>query len=341
MPLHRVYGLTLVANHPLPGVPRLATTGETSPDVEITLGEFPPLTDIPNTQPWYVSSSQTEEQQPNLQVWGLGEGKYWFLYGDRTEFLIQHPPTQIWAKWPSSLTLEDTATYLLGPVLMFVLRLRGITCLHASAVCLQHTALAFVGPAGAGKSTTAAAFAQLGYPVLSDDGVPLFPQGKQWLTMPAYPRLRLWPESVGLLYGHREQLPRIVPTHPTWDKRYLDLTQGGYQFQSQPFPLSQVYLFNPRTATNAPSVQPLPPTQALLRLIANTSVNYLLTRSQRQQEFQQLTKLVQAVSVYQITPHPNPTYLPQLLEQIICVASRSEHSHSDNVSESEDDETPV
>ncbi|NEO26339.1 MAG: hypothetical protein F6K03_05430 [Kamptonema sp. SIO4C4] len=322
MAQHRVYGLLLSSNCSLPGVPLLATTGESPPDVMVTLGEFPPVQALPDPQLWYVSASQTEEQRPNLRVWRLAGDRYWFCYGDRTEFLIQHHPTQIWAKWPSDLTLEDTTTYLLGPVFMFLLRLRGITCLHASAVVLDQRVIAFVGPPGAGKSTTAAALAQRGYPVLSDDGVALLPRGKQWFVPPAYPRLRLWPQSVDFLYGHTNHLPRIVPTHPTWDKRYLDLTQDGYQFLTHPFPLSQVYLFNHRRdEADTPFVQPISPSTGLLRLIANTSVNYLLNRPMRQQEFQQLTRLVDTVPVYQITPHTNPDYLPQLLQQVIRVAS--------------------
>ena len=40
-------------------------------------------------------------------------------------------------------------------------------------------------------------------------------------VQPAYPQLRLWPDSVAMLYGAPDVLP---PLTPTWDKRALALT---------------------------------------------------------------------------------------------------------------------
>ena len=72
-------------------------------------------------------------------------------------------------QWADALTDADAASYLAGYVLAFVLRLRGSVPLHASAVAIDGRALLFVGDSWAGKSSTAAAFSILGYPVLADD----------------------------------------------------------------------------------------------------------------------------------------------------------------------------
>jgi hypothetical protein len=116
-----------------------------------------------------------------------------------------------------------------------VLRLRGIFVLHASAVAIGDRALALAGQPGAGKSTTAAAFALLGYPVLSEDVVPVFEQGDILVVHAGYPHIRLWPDSVKLLLGSSDALPRIIPS---WDKCRLDLTQNGFRLQIEPLPLS-------------------------------------------------------------------------------------------------------
>jgi dephospho-CoA kinase len=55
--------------------------------------------------------------------------------------------------------------------------LRGVVCLHASAVAIGDEAIALLGPAGSGKSTTAAAFAERGYSVLAEDVVTLDDRG--------------------------------------------------------------------------------------------------------------------------------------------------------------------
>src|SRR5437762_799646 len=75
---------------------------------------------------------------PVLRVISLLDGKYYrFCYADKTEFVIDEAGTEIWADWVEPLTLEDTATYLLGPIMGFVMLLRGVVCLHASAVVID------------------------------------------------------------------------------------------------------------------------------------------------------------------------------------------------------------
>ena len=122
-----------------------------------------------------------------------------------------------------NLTIEDMATYLLGPVLGLLLRLRGVTCLHASAVAFGETAVAFVGSEGAGKSTTAAALARRGHAILSDDIVALAEHNGSFFVHPAYPYLCLWPESVESLYGSAEALPSSARTTKSaafhWENR--------------------------------------------------------------------------------------------------------------------------
>src|SRR5262249_22183040 len=153
-------------------------------------------------------------------------------------------------------TLEDTATYLLGPVLGFILRLRGVTCLHASAVAICDQAIAILGPAGAGKSTTAASFARAGYKVLTDDIVALDERGDAFLVQPAYPRVRLWSESVNALFGTEDALPLLTPT---WDKRYLDLQANISCFQEHPLPLAAIYLLDKRSSDPAaPFIEAVP-----------------------------------------------------------------------------------
>ncbi|MBA3757231.1 MAG: hypothetical protein H0X02_13890 [Nitrosomonas sp.] len=212
------------------------------------------------------------------------------------------------------MTLEDTATYLLGPVLGFILRLRGHTCLHASAIAVGDAAIALLGPAGAGKSTTAAAFAKANYPVLSDDVVALSHEGDEFLVQPAYPRLRLWPNSVNTLYGSVDALPRLTPS---WDKRYLDLTLDGYQFHQQPLPLRAIYILQERTKDPAPFVEAVPPGIGLISLVGNTYSTHLLDKTMRANEFRSLDRLLASVPLRQVTPHADPTYLTDLCDTIL------------------------
>src|SRR5262249_9196929 len=148
-------------------------------------------------------------------------------------------------------TLEDACIYLLGPVMGFVLRLRGTVCLHASAVAVDDCAIGLVGAPGEGKSTTAAAFGCSAFPVLSDDVVALTDEGAQFLVQPGYPRVNLWPDSVCNLFGSKDALLRITPT---WEKRYMPLGQNGHCFASSPLPFRVIYILNSRDMVLTASV---------------------------------------------------------------------------------------
>ena len=238
------FGLSLCTNRRVPGL--IAHSAVSTADTRIWLDRAPlapRICDLPDDI-LYVSEAHVENT-PALRVWRQAGGAcFRLLYSDGTEFIVDRGGSEVWATWPGSSTLEDTATYLLGPVLGFVLRLRGITCLHASAVAIGDRAIAMLGPASAGKSTVAAAFCRMGHPVLADDIVALSERDDVFQVQPAYPQLRLWPESVALLYGAADALPRLTPT---WDKRALDLTRNGCRFQQQPLPLAAIYVLAERS----------------------------------------------------------------------------------------------
>src|SRR6188474_787345 len=224
-----------------------------------------------------------------------------FRYADETEFVVDKAGTQVWAAWREPLTIEDTATYLLGPVMGFVMLLRGVVCLHASAVAIGDKAIALLGPAGAGKSTTAAAFAERGHSVLAEDVVTLDDRGDQFLVRPGYPCIRLWPPAVKALYGSETHLPRLTPN---WDKCYLDLNDN---FQREPLRLAAIYhLGERRHDATAPFVQTLDRAEGLMSLVANTYATKLMDKQMRAREFEVLTRVVSNVPLRRITPHTDP-----------------------------------
>ena len=76
--------------------------------------------------------------------------------------------------WPAvGAARKDIEIFLCGPVWAALCHQRGILPLHASAVLTGRGVVAFAGHPGAGKSTTAAAMASLGYPLVADDIVPI------------------------------------------------------------------------------------------------------------------------------------------------------------------------
>jgi hypothetical protein len=305
-----IYGLGIVTNRIIPGVPASTIASE---DLRISFGSLPAWLHAAQGEACYVADYNRDCGEPALRVFRVLDGKYYrFHYADQTQFVIDRSGSEVWAEWSSPLTLEDTATYLLGPVMGFVMLLRGIVCLHASAIAIGKEAIALVGPAGSGKSTTAAAFAERGYSVLAEDVVTLDDRGDRFLVRPGYPCIRLWPPAVKALYGSETHLPKLTPN---WDKCYLDLSA---QFQGEALPLAAIYQLGERHHDSAaPFIETLDRSEALMALVANTYATKLMDKLMRAREFELLTRVVGNVSVRRVTPHADPARITELCNLIV------------------------
>lgn len=113
---------------------------------------------------------------------------------------------------------------LLDQVLPLTLASAGATILHASAVEIDGAAVLLVGAAGAGKSTLASGLAQLGFPVLADDGILLKEEAGRPIAVPSYQGLRLWPDAAAAVSrGAFSSTPmsaystkrRLIPSAPS------------------------------------------------------------------------------------------------------------------------------
>jgi len=196
--------------------------------------------------------------------------------------------------------------------------LRGVTCVHASAVSIGGYAIALAGEAGAGKSTTAAALARHGHSVITDDIVALFERDGIFFVAPAYPYLCLWPNSVDMLYGNPDALPSFSPT---WNKRQLMLEQNHLSFEDKSLRLGAIFLLGERSGdASAPFARPVPLQDALISLVANSYATNLLDKNMRASEFEILGQIIHQVPIWRLTPHQSASKLEDLCEVIenIC-----------------------
>lgn len=318
MPVYSAFGLRVRADDALPGlVPRPGGDGA---DVSIWLRGTPDAFDEDRWRdaaaPVYVSADRDEWGRPVLTVDRRGaDGVYRLRYADGIAFLVDRAGREIRATWPEPWTVDDVATYLVGSVFAFALRLRGITCLHASAAAVEGRAVVFVGALGAGKSTLVAALARRGYPVISDDVVALGATGEGHVVHPGPPRIRLWPDSARALFGSTDALPRLTPS---WDKRFVDLTRGPYRREERALPLAAIYFLDDRGPdAAAPRLEWLPPAAALLALVANTQANRLLDARMRAQEFPCLGRLVASLGVRRLVPPDGLDRLEELCDLVV------------------------
>jgi hypothetical protein len=319
--IYTVFGLSLRSNLPIPQLVPKHTELAASFDLSSSLDVSVHLNASPQTKPLsesgpeelnYANSYKDEAGEPTLKIWKAAGSRYLRLeYFDGSQFWLDRDGTEVWATWPSTLTIEDMGTYLLGPVLGLLLRLRGVTCLHASAVAFGETAVAFVGSEGAGKSTTAAALARHGHAILSDDVVALAEHNGSFLVHPAYPYLCLWPESVESLYGSRDALPQFSTNY---EKRFLSLGTQELRFAERALPLGAIYILGDRRGDPAPLAEELAPQKAFLALVANTFATNTLDSGMRAKEFEILARLAPSVPIRGLCAHQDASRLPELCE---------------------------
>src|SRR5215471_1484415 len=321
---YRAFGLRIQSDVPLPGL--FADCCAVSPDVRVSLASKPPWVEYALTLPRVPYLQAGTRDSCVVHALGKGEAKFFhLLYADGTEFLISHAGDRVFGRWRPPLTLEDTLTYVMGPILGIVLRRLGRTCLHASAVAWNGRAVMFAGPAGAGKSTTAAAAVMRhGAHMLTDDVVVLRRSGCRHLIEPGQAWLRLWESSVRLLFGDETALPRLTPN---WDKRYLDASPGF----SLAAPLVRICFLGGLAppVPDAPMLAPISPRDALVLLAANTYRARFVYAAGRRSEFRMLSDLAQGVPAVVVPDdhvmHPDDSLLEAVRDSLETsgLASRS------------------
>jgi hypothetical protein len=316
---YRSYGLTLESDLPLTGLHPLSPDSPcSSPDITLHFAEVPAWAAQALLLPVTAVRVRPSNMRPGDGTFTVSEFAdrrfFQLLYVDGTRFLMDRAVTRIWGESGPNLSFDDLCIYLLGPVMGFVLRQRGTVTLHASSLSFHGRSLALVGEAGAGKSTTAAALALRGWPVLAEDVCALAKSAGSYPVVPAYPRICLWPDSVDFLFASREALPLMVPG---WEKRFLSLDGSSARFASSSAPLAAIFFLTERsTGERAPYVESISQQEALLQLVQNTYMNWYLDRHQRADEFEVLTRLVSSIECCRLIPSSDPGRLPALAELI-------------------------
>jgi len=317
------YGLTCLSNAPVDGFHHLVTSQSFDSDIVLDLvSATPEWVRAARSLPAHTiytkpPSAENTDSGYTIKVFGE-EDAFELTYTDGTQFLVDGSASCVWGRCPPGYDMDYLATYLRGPVLGFILRRRGITALHASALSLCGRAIVLCGQSQSGKSTLAAALALRGTPVLCEDVTALKASAHSYHVQPGYPQVGLWPDAVENLLGAADALPRLTSS---WEKCFLPLDGDKARFDAEERPLGVVYLLAPRTELkDAPKIEQVSPRQALLDLVQNTYMNWLLDQKQRAAEFDFLGTLVTNIPVRRIVPHSDPARIPALCDLVTADA---------------------
>jgi hypothetical protein len=290
------FGVALSSTAPIPGLEPVESSTRTHSSLCIHIGALPDglVPALRNADPIFPRHA-TDRARP-LTVHALPHG-YHFRYDDNTRFLIDRSGRTVWTAWEPPLTDADMATYLLGPIMAFVLRLRGILSLHAAVATVRNGAVAICGMAGAGKSTLAAALALRGLSIASDDLAPIVVGADRLRVLPTYPQIRLWNAAATGLLGMNHNLTQLTPS---WNKYGFTPSR---RFDTSPRDLSAVLILSDRAGGRAPRVERLSSRTAFVQLLAHLHTTYIAPEQIRRGVFTLASRIANDLPVYALIPH--------------------------------------
>jgi hypothetical protein len=194
---------------------------------------------------------------------------------------------------------------ILGPALGILLHQRGRLVLHASAVNINDTAVAFMGHNGAGKSTTTFSFMNNGHPLISNDILSIDFRNGLPVVYPGLPRIKLWPESLEL---SRKNM-RSFPIHPESRKRscFVD------NFYNRDIYLKHIYVIKNSEKT---FLEELKPQDALLELIRNSYCANIFQNSDQATNLKEYAKIVKNVSIKQLNIKRSLDKIPEMVNLV-------------------------
>ncbi|MBX6364828.1 MAG: hypothetical protein IRZ00_13240 [Gemmatimonadetes bacterium] len=180
---------------------------------------------------------------------------------------------------------------VMGPVLAAALHLRGVHCLHGSAVALGAEGLAFLAPKGFGKSTLAAALVRAGARLLSDDTVAV-ELGADGIVWPGGQRVRLWRDAA------RRLADRSVRPVPVATGKY-EVTCAG-PARAEGVRLAAIYVLEPVGGAADVARHRLPASAALVALLRHAKLAHLLGVCESRTLLDRSLALARRVPVYEL-----------------------------------------
>ena len=242
------------------------------------------------------------------------DGSYYVRWSDFYDCRIEGSGCRILYRPLAHAHPDILRNFLFGQLLSFSLVLRGREPLHATAVCVDGYAVAFLGDCGYGKSTLGATFVQDGHPLITDDLLVLERRGDRFYAAPGSGRIKLHPDSASLL-GSSEHGGML---NPMTDKRAYRLRPG--QVKEAPLPLAAIFALPSRVerdSTRAVRVDALNARQ-LFRVLLENSFNPYVEDSFRLERHFAFVGAVAAQSTGFALSYPNGLgYLSEIRQTVL------------------------
>lgn len=327
---YRVCELVVESSVPLP---ELIQVEDGSPDCGFEV--LPSAEGFTGDIHWFHQWKDAE-QQVWLKLADRGED-YLLRFPDQGDFLISRDGSDIRCR-PLPGTPESTIRHLfLDQVVPMVLSRQESLVLHASAVLTPQGVIAFVGKSGQGKSTLAACFGQSGFRLISDDYLVLRKMVLRkmvlrkmtsrkgidnWVAIPSYPGVRLWPESSDGIFSVPPESAEIA--HYTDKRRVSD--PALVPFAEGPSALRCLYFLNDEGETfpPEPAILPLRPREAFMKLVSCAFSLDVRDKVRLEGQFEAIGQITRELPCFQLEYARDFAMLPALRRMIVDPPVRSE-----------------
>jgi len=261
-------------------------------------------TSLPDGQPWLWTARN--------------EQGFLLRYVGMADFTVNPRGSEIALAYAEPVSSRETIAHLLlDQALPMVLGLRGIPTLHASTVVTARGVCAFLGAAGAGKSTLAASFATAGCPALGDDCLAVR-ENRGFFAIPAYPGLRLWTDSAESLSTEWSEAPEVA--HYTRKRRILNVP-ALESFPTRPVRLAVIYCISRVSglegAPSIPGIEPMRPNEAFLQLLSASFMLDITDRAVLTRNLKFIERILNAVPVRRLTIPDGFSSLPRVREAVL------------------------
>ena len=290
MQFYQVSGLSVASEIVLPGL--IAATADVAPEVTIRRGS------VPDALSGATASGPT---------WQIAGKQFLMRIPDIARFLLKNGNEIVFAA-ESDAKAADIPIFLLGTVFGILLHQREQIVLHASTVRVNGRAVLFCGSSGAGKSTIAAALAQRGYPLVTDDVCTLTIDGRGApLVHPDGRQLKLWAQAIERLDLAQSRGERV---RASLEKFYVEPSEAF----TAPLPLGAVYALREAWPPHKPGIERPNVVDAALLLRRNAYRPLLVRRmDQKANYFHAATAIANVAGIFHLTRALDFTKMPEVI----------------------------